>query len=352
MKKLFRRPRSITLFFTAAVIIIIISTVLLVGGALVALLLTGVIELESVQLKSAVILLLALFAAACICVGAAITFLSGRVPLKPIYTVVDGLNRLGKGDYNIRINLGELKAAKPVEESFNALAAELENTELLRSDFINNFSHEFKTPIVSISGFARLLLREDLSREKQREYLKVIEEESLRLAAMATNVLNLTQVENRSVLSGVSEYNLTEQIRVCLLMLEDKWTGKQIELQLNAKEEYSITAEEDLMKQVWLNLLDNAFKFSETGGEVSVTVCKEQNNTCVEIANSGEIAPEHQDRIFNKFYQADKSHSSEGNGIGLAIVKKIVTLHRGKIIMSSKNGTVKFKVFLPEITVY
>lgn len=345
MKLPFRRPRSITLFFTSAVFLIIVATVLLVGGALVALLLTGVIQLESVQPKSAIILLLALFAAACICVGTAITFISGRVPLKPIYTVVDGLNRLGQGDYATRIHFGDLKAARPVEESFNALAAELESTEMLRSDFINSFSHEFKTPIVSISGFARLL-REDLPREKQLEYLGIIEEEALRLADMATNVLNLTKIENQSVLKNISEYNLTEQLRVCILMLENKWTSKNIELQFDS-EEYTVAADEELMKQVWLNLLDNAVKFSRHGGAICISISKEPDFTCVSVSNEGEIAAEHIDRIFNKFYQADKSHSSAGNGVGLAIVKKIVSLHRGEVSVISENGTVKFTVSLP-----
>lgn len=346
MKKLFRRPRSITLFFTVAVFLIILSTVLLVGGALVALLLTGVIKLESVQPKSAVILLLALFAAACICVGTAITFLSGRVPLRPIYTVVDGLNRLGRGDYSTRIDFGDLEAAKPVAESFNSLASELENTELLRSDFINNFSHEFKTPIVSISGFAQLLRREELPREKQLEYLAIIEEESRRLADMATNVLNLTKVENQSILTGVSEYNITEQLRNCILMLESKWSKKNISIVFNA-DEYKAFADEELMKQVWLNLLDNAVKFSEPGGTVEIGLLNLGEQLRVTIGNSGEIPSELIGRIFNKFYQADESHSGEGNGVGLAIVKKIVTMHRGTVSVISGSGKTEFTVEIP-----
>lgn len=151
------------------------------------------------------------------------------------------------------------------------MAEELENTQMLRSDFINNFSHEFKTPIVSIAGFAKLLRRGNLTDAQKEEYLAIIEEESLRLAAMATNVMNLTKVENQTILTDLTTFNLSEQIRACVLLLEEKWSRKELDLDLEFPE-YTIRANEELLKQVWINLLDNAIKYSPNYGEIGVRI--------------------------------------------------------------------------------
>ena len=226
------------------------------------------------------------------------------------------------------------------------LAEELQNTEMLRSDFINNFSHEFKTPIISIAGFAKLLKRGNLSEKQKLEYIDIIEEESLRLSYMATNVLNLTKVENQSILTDIMEFNLSEQIRSSVLLLENRWTKKHLEFSLEF-EECNIFANEELLKQVWINLLDNAIKFSQEYGLIEVKIKEEQETYKVSVANAGyEIPQESMDKIFNKFYQADESHASEGNGVGLAIVKKIVELHKGSVVVESKNGITVFEITL------
>ena len=228
------------------------------------------------------------------------------------------------------------------------MATELENTSLLRADFINNFSHEFKTPIVSIAGFAKLLRKGNLAPGEQEEYLAIIEDESLRLSTMATNVLNMTRVENQEILTDVRSYNLSEQIRNCVLILEDKWTAKNIELILDFKE-YAVSANEELMKQVWLNLLDNAVKFTTDYGLVEVDITEEKEYVSVSVINSGsEIPEESRERIFQKFYQADESHSAEGSGIGLAVVQKIVELHHGQVTVESHEGCTSFTVVLPK----
>ncbi len=227
------------------------------------------------------------------------------------------------------------------------MAEELENTELLRSDFINNFSHEFKTPIVSIAGFAALLKRGNLTEEQQAEYAGVIEEESLRLAALATNVLNLTKVENQTILTDVTEYNLSEQVRSCVLLLERKWERKHIEMEL-AFDEYEICANEELLKLVWINLIDNAIKFSREYSAVHIRISATEERLTVEIKNTGNPIPaESMERIFHKFYQADESHASEGNGVGLAIVKKVVDLHQGNVCAESGSECTSFTVRLP-----
>lgn len=287
-----------------------------------------------------------------IVIGIGITFLAIKYPLKPLNRMINQINRLANGDFKARLRFGRPLSAHPtfkeISESFNKMAEELEGTEMLRSDFVNNFSHEFKTPIVSIAGFAKLLRRGNLTEEQKEEYLAIIEEESLRLASMANNVLSLTKVENQTILTEVKNYNLSEQIRSCLLLLENKWTKKNTEFSLDFGE-ISISADEELLKQVWINLLDNAIKFSPEYSTVEVRITENDNAVSVEIANTGsEISPEHIGKIFGKFYQADESHSGEGNGVGLAVVKRIVELHGGSATVRSSDNLTAFTVELPK----
>lgn len=170
----------------------------------------------------------------------------------------------------------------------------------------------------------------------------------MRLSSMATNVLSLTKVENQTILTDVSEYNLSEQIRSCMLLLENKWSKKNIELQLEFGE-HMISANEELLKQVWINLLDNAVKFTPDGHTIQVGISETEGGLVVEVLNTGtEISEKSQAKIFNKFYQADESHATQGNGIGLAIVKRIVGLHGGTVRVSSKNEVTVFSVELPK----
>ena len=274
----------------------------------------------------------------------------GKFPLKPVNQIINEMNRLASGDFRARLHFGKIlskhKTFKEIEESFNELAEELENTEMLRSDFVNNFSHEFKTPIVSIAGLAKLVNKGNLSEEQKKEYLIAIEEESLRLATMATNVLNLTKVENQSILTDVSSFNVSEQIRSCFLLLEPKWSKKELELQVEL-DEYCVSANEELLKQVWINLIDNAIKFSKNGSTIILSATENNGVISVSITNFGtKISEDAKAKIFKKFYQDDLSHSTEGNGIGLAIVKKILELHKGSIDVTSENGAVTFTVKL------
>ena len=285
-------------------------------------------------------------------IGLLLTTFAGKIPLRPFNRIINGLDRLARGDFKARLHfdrpLGRRTPFRQIEESFNRAAEELEHTEMLRGDFINNFSHEFKTPIVSIAGFAKLLRRGDLTDAQREEYLAVIEEESLRLSAMANNVLNLTKVENQSILTDVTQFNLSEQIRSAVLLLADKWTLKNLYMDLQFGE-HLMEGNEELLKQVWINLLDNAIKFSEAGSKVSVTIAEDDAHLTVAITNYAHpIPPESLAHIFNKFYQADESHSSEGNGIGLAIVKKVCALHSGDVSVTSDADETTFTVVLPK----
>lgn len=352
MKKLERPHRmALTLLFTALVLVFMLITLLIVGTILYFL-----IRLEVLTGPNQTVVssgrIINVFVLSALVIGTGMTFFLGKIPMKPVNKLINQMNRLAAGDYRARIDYGEFWGKYPtiaeLTDSFNRMATELQSTEMLRNDFINNFSHEFKTPIVSIAGFAKLLKHEQLT-PQQTEYVKIIEEESLRLSRMATNVLNLTKVENQTILTDVTRFNLSEQLRDSILLLAEKWEKKDLTFSLDL-DEHDIEANEGLLKQVWINLLDNAVKFSPDGGFVGVQIEDTARTLRISVTNSGgEIAPEHQKRIFNKFYQADESHASEGNGIGLAIVKRVTELHGGEVCIQCGNGMITFTVELPKV---
>ena len=280
-------------------------------------------------------------------IGTVITAWIGKYYLSPVTQVIAATKRVAKGDFSVQLPMEDGRGEMgDLVRSFNRMTRELGGIEMFRSDFINSFSHEFKTPIVSIAGFAKLLRHGNLTQEQKTEYLAVIEEESLRLSSMATSVLNLAKVENQTILTGVVSFNLSEQLRSAVLLLAEKWTRKDLNLELDFCE-HIICGNEELLKQTWVNLLDNAVKFSEPGGTVCVTIEEAGSDVVVSITNGGSIPEESLTRIFNKFYQVDESHASEGNGIGLAIVQKAVRLHRGEVTARSENGKTTFTVRLP-----
>lgn len=341
------RPRLLRrLILTLSLMVFVIQFVnlLFFGSALAFLAETGRLgEIDSFG-RTVPILLMALVS---LPMGALMALALARIPLRGVDTLVNGMERLAGGQFDERIDLGPAPQEKRISASFNALAEELQNTEMLRSDFVNNFSHEFKTPIVSISGFAKILERGGLPPEEEREYLRIISAESARLARMATNVLNLTKVENQNILTGVTEFNLSEQLRKCILLLEKRWTAKGLDVQADFGE-HMVRGNEELLKQVWVNLLDNAVKFSPEGGALATAIRESGGRIVVEISNEGpQIAPEAMPRLFEKFYQADASRAGEGTGIGLSIVKKIVDLHRGEVTVTSAPERTTFSVALP-----
>ena len=340
---------ALTILFVV-IIFIIVSISVLLGGILLFVLVQNNIIIESTDFDTNAKNLICYMGIFSIAFGTLMVIFIGELPLKPIKRLIIKLKKLARGDFGTRLRFGYPLDKHPtfmeLSESFNTMAEELENTEILRSDFINNFSHEFKTPIVSIAGFAKLLKRGDLTEEQKKEYLNIIEEESLRLSYMATNVLNLTKVENQTILTDISEFNLSEQIRSSILLLENHWTKKKLEFSIEF-DEYNIHANEELLKQVWINLIHNAIKFSPEYGLIVIKIVEQEEYYKITVANSGEEIPfESRDKIFNKFYQADESHSSEGNGVGLAIVKRILELHKGDITVDCKNGITTFGVVI------
>lgn len=342
---------ALTLLFAGLTFAVLLLFLLLMSVIVIVFVKTDVLSIvSSVKINRS--LLIFLFVLFCLVIGMGASFLLSRILTRPINKILNTINRLADGDYKARLETGNLLSRHStiveLTNSFNRMAEQLDKTEILRSDFINNFSHEFKTPIVSIAGFAKLLKRGNLTAQQQAEYVDIIEEESLRLADMATGVLDLTKTENQTILGETAEYNLSEQLRNCVLLLENKWAKKHLEPEL-LFEEYNIRANEDLLRQVWINLLDNAIKFSEPDCAFRISVTRANGRLTVSITNTGQsIPPEALPYIFNKFYQADESHSTEGNGIGLAVAKKIVELHGGQIGVESGNGKTVFAVVLPK----
>ena len=280
--------------------------------------------------------------------GVVLTVIASRVPLKPVRQLIAAINELAAGNFHVRIHLDLTQEFVKLSESFNRMAQELENTELLRSDFINNFSHEFKTPIVSLRGFAKILKSDTLTREERDEYLDIIISESNRLAQLATNVLNLSKVENTSILTDVSAFELSEEIRQAILLLETKWQKKELEWILEL-DELIYSGNKDLLNQMWINLIDNAIKFSPQGGKVKIKLHSDGPQVIFQIWDNGcGMDQEMIDHIFDRFYQGDLSHTAEGNGIGLTVVKRIAELHGGSVFVYSEPGIgTNFKVILP-----
>ncbi|MDO5423492.1 MAG: HAMP domain-containing sensor histidine kinase [Eubacteriales bacterium] len=269
-----------------------------------------------------------------IILGIGLSFIFSWKILEPMRKVISFTEELARGNFDIRIDTGDMPKFREMyvlTESFNHLAEELGSLEMLRSDFVNDFSHEFKTPIASIRGFAKMLQRDDLTAEEREEYLEIIVRESGRLTDLATNVLNLSKIENQTILTGQTVYNCSEQIRRMIVLLEPKWARKRQRIFLEC-DEVEIYANMELMEQVWINLLDNAIKFSPEDGVIELFLRKRPGGVLLSVKDCGPgIAPEAAEHIFDKFYQGEEARSEAGNGLGLAIAQRIVGLHGGEI---------------------
>lgn len=348
--KIKAKPRvALTVLFSVVIFSFFFLTTLIAGAILLFLMQNDILILGETSPKPEIVIFYMLIFSTLL--GMILSFILSKMSLRPVNRVINAMNALAHGEFKTRLEFHSGRnhpTAAEITDSFNHMAEELEKTEMLRSDFVNNFSHEFKTPIVSIAGFADLLLEEKLSEEEKAEYIRIISEESHRLSDMATNVLNLTKIENQIILTDVTQFNLSEQIRSCLLLLESKWSEKELELNVDFAE-YRYNGNREMLKQVWVNLIDNAVKFAEPGGVLQIDITETPGDLLISVSNTGqEIPRESLPYIFNKFYQADESHATGGNGIGLSIVKAIVELHGGKVIPTSGGGKTVFTVALPK----
>lgn len=280
--------------------------------------------------------------------GTLLSLILSRFPMRSIHKLISAIHRVAEGNFDTKIDLKHPKEFRELSDCFNQMTDELAGIEILRSDFINNFSHEFRTPIMSVLGFAKLIKRGNLSEVERDEYLDIIISESRRLSELSSQVLNLSKVESLTLLTDLTAYNAGEQVREAILQLEQKWNSRNISFDLEI-ENVKIRGNQSLLKEVWVNLIDNAIKFSPKNSIISIHVYRSGSNMVFVIEDRGKGMDEATcAKIFDKFYQGDTSHATEGNGLGLPLVKKILDLHHGSIKVKSQpsRGSI-FVVVLP-----
>jgi len=256
--------------------------------------------------------------------------------LKPILKLSSATKEVAKGNFDVQVENNSDDEVGQLTKNFNKMIRELKSIEYLRKDFINSVSHEFKTPIASIQGFAKLLQKGNLSKEEEQEYADIIVEETTRLSKLSSNILRLSSLENQEMLEKKTVFSLDEQIRKIILLLEHKWSNKNIDFDIEL-DEIQYHGDEELLQQVWINLLDNAIKFSNTNSSIIVRLYRTASAAKLEISDTGiGMSEETMLRIFERFYQGDKAHSYDGNGLGLSLVKRILDLCNGSIHVKSK----------------
>lgn len=281
-------------------------------------------------------------------IGTGLAAIFSRRLIEPLSQIVDATKKVSDGDFSVRLDITSIEEVEELATSFNTMVEEISNIETLRSDFTSNFSHEFKTPIVSIRGFAKLLQNKNLPDDEREEYTQIIIEESQRLSQLATSILELTKLENTAILTNQSTFSLDEQIRRVAALVEHKWRKKALDVTLKM-DEVLLCNDEDLLQQVWLNLFDNAIKFSHPHGKILIELTQVNQMVQFTISDHG-IGMDHgtKQHLFDKFYQGDTSHSEQGNGLGLPLVKQMIFLCGGQIEVSSKEGFgSQFTVTLP-----
>lgn len=263
--------------------------------------------------------------------------------MQPVKKITDAAEKVVQGDFSVRI--------KPVNEffadgsfnkiigCFNKMTEELSGVETLRTDFVSNVSHELKTPLSVIQNYGTMLQQPGLSEEKRLEYAKAITSACRRLANLISNILKLNKLENQQIYPSVRAYNLSEQLCECLLQFEDIWESKELDIQTDIEDGVMIYSDSELLSHIWNNLFSNAIKFTEPGGTVSVSLKSTEHHIVVKVSDTGcGMSPEVGAHIFDKFYQGDTSRATQGNGLGLALVKRIVDIMQGEIGVESVIG--------------
>ncbi len=262
---------------------------------------------------------------------------------RPVRRIVEGAEKIMQGNLSARIepfhSIASEAGFDTIIDCFNRMAEELSGVETLRTDFISNVSHELKTPLAVMQNYGTMLQTPDLPEEKRIEYAKAITESSRRLADLITNILKLNRLENQQIFPAAKRYNLGEQLCECLLNFESTWEKKGIEINTDIEEDVFVESDDELLTLVWNNLFSNAMKFTEPGGSVSLRLKSDDGFAVVQVRDTGcGINPEVGRHIFEKFYQGDTSHATQGNGLGLALVKRVVDIVGGDISVSSEIG--------------
>ena len=262
---------------------------------------------------------------------------------KPVKQIMEALDQVMQGDFSVRIApVKEFAGETGFNEiitAINKMTAELQGTETLRTDFIANVSHELKTPLAVMGNYATMLQRPGITEEETNEYAKAISEAARRLAALITNILKLNKLENQQIFPQPTEFDLGEQLCQCLLQFEDAWDAKNLEIETDIEDDVHIKSDPELLSLVWNNLISNAVKFTPEGGTIGVSLKTDGNLVTVSVSDTGcGINPETGKHIFEKFYQGDTSHATQGNGLGLALVKRVVDILQGEIFVQSTPG--------------
>ena len=289
-----------------------------------------------------------------------ITFLFGTADFirrkitvdRPVKQITEAAEKIMQGDFSARvpaIHGAGTEGFNEIGKAINAMAAELSGTETLRTDFIANVSHELKTPLAVMGNYATMLQRPGITEEEKNEYAKAISEAARRLAQLITNILKLNKLENQQIFPQAQEFELGEQLCECLLGFEDAWEAKSLEIETDIEEDVRIKPDPELLSLVWNNLISNAVKFTPDGGTIGLSLKTEGSSVIVQVCDTGcGMKPEVGQHIFEKFYQGDTSHATQGNGLGLALVKRVMDILNGEIGVQSVYGegstfTVKFK---------
>ncbi len=281
-------------------------------------------------------------------IGGIINSFLGRSFFSPIGRLGDAMQEVAEGDFSIRLEEKHMmKEVRDIYANFNLMVKELSATEILQTDFVSNVSHEFKTPISAIEGYATLLQdSEEALSEEQEIYIEKILLNTHRLSNLVGNILLLSKVDSQAIKSQQTKFRLDEQIRQSIVMLEPEWSQKEIEIDADL-EDLEYVGAENLLHHVWYNLLSNAIKFSPKGGSITIRMQKEDKIIFTVEDNGPGISEEAKKHIFDKFYQADSSHKEEGNGLGLALVKQIVAVCDGEVIAENRpEGGCRFTVTL------
>ena len=271
---------------------------------------------------------------------------------RPVKIITAATERIMQGDFSVRVapmHGAGMEGFNQIGVAINAMAAELAGTETLRTDFIANVSHELKTPLAVMGKYATLLQRPGITEEERCEYAKAISEAARKLAQLITNILKLNKLENQQIFPQPKEFDLGEQLCECLLGFENAWEAKRLEIEVDIQDDVRIQSDPELLCLVWNNLISNAVKFTPDGGKIGVRLKAEEDHVAVSVSDTGcGMKPEVGQHIFDKFYQGDTSHATQGNGLGLALVKRVVDILNGEIGVQSVYGqgsifTVKFK---------
>ena len=260
---------------------------------------------------------------------------------RPVKRIIDGAQNVMDGDLSTRI--APLRGVEPgfnvIIDYFNRMVQELFGMETLRTDFIANVSHEMKTPLAVIQNYGTMLQQPNLSDEDRKDYARTVTNASQRLASLITNILKLNKLENQQIYPKKEHFDLGEQLCECLLGFENAWEAKNLEIETEIKDGVNVESDPELLSLVWNNLFSNAIKFTGEGGTVGLKLHTENGHAVVEVSDTGcGISPEVGVHIFEKFYQGDTSHATQGNGLGLALVKRVVDIIGGEISVSSELG--------------